>query len=258
MTFDQVTVLILTHNERANIGRVLGRLTWAPRVVVLDSGSDDGTVDIARSFDNVKVITRKFDNHADQWNHGLASAEMTGEWVLALDADYLLADGFPEEIAALDPGAADSGYIADFNYAIFGRQLRGSMYPSGTVLYRRVRARYVQDGHTQRIIVDGKLHRLRSRIIHDDRKPLSRWLASQDRYAGLEAEHIAAKPLRELGWPDKLRRLIVVMPWLAPFYCLFPRLGLLDGRAGMYYALQRGIAESVLALKLVQRYLEKH
>jgi glycosyltransferase involved in cell wall biosynthesis len=256
MTFDQITVLILTYNERENIGRVLDRLTWAHRVVVLDSGSDDGTVEIAGSFENVRVISRTFDNHAAQWNYGLGSAEIIGEWVLALDADYLIADGFSEEVAALEPGPSDGGYIAEFNYAIFGRLLHGSMYPRGTVLYRRARAHYVQDGHTQRVVVDGTLHPLRSKIVHDDRKPLSRWLVSQDRYAELEVANIVSVSIRSLGWPDKLRRMIIIMPWLAPFYCLFLRMGLLDGWAGLYYALQRGMAESILALKLVHRYLE--
>jgi glycosyltransferase involved in cell wall biosynthesis len=255
MIRDQITVLVLTFNERDNIGRVLDRLRWASRIVVVDSGSDDGTIDIASSFENVTVLTRKFDDHASQWNFGLGSAEIISEWVLAIDADYLITDALADEIAALEPGPADSGYVAAFKYAIFGRQLHGSMYPPGTVLYRRARARYVQDGHTQRVIVDGNLKALRNKIIHDDRKPLARWLKSQERYAELEVANIASTPLRELGWPDRLRRLIVVMPWLAPFYCLFPRMGLLDGWAGIYYALQRGIAESVLALKLVQRYL---
>jgi glycosyltransferase involved in cell wall biosynthesis len=257
MTPDQVTVLILTYNERENIGRVIERLSWAGRVVVLDSGSDDGTVEIAAKFANVIVIARKFDNHANQWNHALGSDEIAGEWVLALDADYIVDDGFWDEIAELDPDAGDAGYVAEFDYAVFGRTLRGSMYPRSTVLFRRSKAHYVQDGHTQRVVVDGRLNPLRSRIVHDDRKPLARWLVSQDRYAQLELAHIADRPFQDLGWPDRLRRLIIVMPWLAPFYCLFLRLGVLDGYRGVYYALQRSIAESILALKLVQRYLHK-
>jgi glycosyltransferase involved in cell wall biosynthesis len=256
MNLDDITVLILTYNERENIGRVLARLAWAPRVLILDSGSDDGTVAITESFANAKVITRKFDSHAQQWNHGLGSAEIVTDWVLAMDADYLVDDAFVAEIAALEPEESDSAYSAEFAYAVFGKVLHGSMYPRGTVLYRRARAHYVQDGHTQRVVIDGKVHALRNRIVHDDRKPLARWLQAQDRYAELEVGHIASGNFGSLGWPDRLRRLIVVMPWLAPSYCLFLRMGLLDGRAGVYYALQRGIAESVLALKLLQRYLE--
>ena len=255
MTPDQVTALILTYNERENIGRVIEQLTWLPRVLVLDSGSDDGTVEIASGFVNVKVISRTFDNHAAQWNFGLNSSEISTDWLLALDADYLVPDGFRDELSALKPEAEDAGYIAEFDYAIFGRTLRGSMYPRGTVLFRRSRANYVQDGHTQRVVVEGRLHSLRSRIVHDDRKPLSRWLLSQDKYAQLELAHIADEPLRRLSWPDRLRRFIIVMPWLAPMYCLFWRLGVLDGFAGLFYALQRGVAESILALKLLRRYI---
>lgn len=55
--------------------------------------------------------------------------------------------------------------------------------------------------------------------------------------------------------PDRIRRWIVVAPWLVPIYCLLIRGLLLDGRAGIYYALQRGIAEGMLALKLLDRKL---
>jgi glycosyltransferase involved in cell wall biosynthesis len=257
MTPDQVTALVLTYNERENIGRVVERLAWAARVLVLDSGSDDGTQEIAAAFGNVRIISRKFDNHANQWNYGLGSDEILTEWVLALDADYVVSEAFREELAELEPEVGDAGYVAEFDYAIFGRSLRGSMYPRGTVLFRRSKAHYVQDGHTQRVVVDGQLHPLKSRIVHDDRKPLSRWLVSQDRYAELELAHIADRSFRSLGWPDRLRRFIIIMPWLAPLYCLFLRLGVLDGYPGLYYALQRSIAESILALKLVHRYLDK-
>ena len=58
-----ITPLILTYNEEANIDRTLGRLTWADRVVVVDSYSTDATVDLATSYDNVDLVQREFDHH---------------------------------------------------------------------------------------------------------------------------------------------------------------------------------------------------
>ena len=69
MTAD-LTALIITFNEEPNIGRVLERLGWVPRVVVLDSGSTDATLAICATFANVEVFTRPFDSFAGQCNHG--------------------------------------------------------------------------------------------------------------------------------------------------------------------------------------------
>ena len=255
---EQVTPLLLTWNEAPNLGRVLERLSWAGRVVVLDSGSDDGTQEIARAFPNVVLIERRFDEHATQWNHGLASDAIQTGWVLAMDADYVLPEAFVAELRALDPGADVDGYEAAFRYCIAGRPLSGSLYPPVTVLYRRERASYVQEGHTQRLRVAGQVLRLQSRIDHDDRKPLSRWLASQDRYATLEARLLAQTPWRELRWQDRLRKMLFVAPWLAPLYALLAKGAIFDGRAGWHYALQRGVAEAILSMKLVEAVLDRN
>ncbi len=131
--------------------------------------------------------------------------------------------------------------------------LRGSLYPPVVVLFRRTAARYVQDGHTQRLQASGRIGRLRASIVHDDRKPLARWLTAQARYAQLEADHLAGKSWRALGWPDRLRTLLVVMPPLAFIYCLTVGRGILDGWPGLQYAFQRAVAEGMLSLVLIQR-----
>jgi hypothetical protein len=82
---------------------------------------------------------------------------------------------------------------------------------------------------------------------------LARWLASQVRYARLEADLLCTRSWRELGWPDRLRKLVVVMPPLAFVHCLTVGSGILDGWPGLYYALQRAIAEAVLSAVLIER-----
>lgn len=78
--------MIITYNEAANIRRTLDKLGWARRIVVIDSGSTDETLEIARSYSRVEVIYRKFDNFASQCNYGIS--QVTTPWVLSLDADY--------------------------------------------------------------------------------------------------------------------------------------------------------------------------
>lgn len=248
---EAVTVLLLTRNEAPNIGRTLGQLAWARDIVIVDSHSTDDTRAIAEGFPNVRVFERPFTTHAEQWNFGLEATGITSEWVLALDADFVLTDAVSQEIQALKPAADVAGYWASFTYCIDGAPLRGAAYPPVVVLYRRSRGRYAQDGHTQRVQVSGRVASLSHRILHDDRKPLTHWLASQARYMQLEAEKLTTAS--SLGLIDRVRQWIVIAPPAMFVYCYLVRGGILDGRAGLFYALQRATSEAILSLFLVWR-----
>ena len=251
---NDVTGLVLTFNEASNIARTLGRLSWLQQVVVVDSQSTDGTPDIAASFQNVRVFRRGFTTHSEQWNYGLRETGISTEWVLALDADYGVTEAAAREIQSLPSDGGAAGYSASFTYCIDGRPLRGAAYPPVTVLYKRARARYEQDGHTQRVRVDGPVHPLAAPLLHDDRKPLSHWLAAQARYMKLEADKLASA--HGLGLADRVRRWVVVAPPLMFVYCYLLRGGILDGRAGLFYALQRAASELILSLYLVRRTID--
>lgn len=252
---NQITPLILTYNEAPNIGRVLEKLRWARDIVVVDSFSEDETLEIISRFPQVRVFQRKFDSHDRQWNFGLTETDISSEWVLALDADYIPSTELLDELEELEPVGEISGYRARFTYCLSGRALRSGIYPPVTVLYRRSSASYRQDGHTQRVVIDGDIRDLRSPILHDDRKPLSRWFAAQQRYATLEARKILAAARESLSWTDRVRRLRIAAPPLMLFYCLVIRGGIFDGRAGFFYALQRTLAELMLSLELLDHDL---
>ena len=254
---DSIEVLVLTWNEEANLARTLDALRRFPKVVVLDSASTDATLDIAGRYPNVRVCSRPFDSHAAQWNHGLTACAIAAPWVLALDADYVLPAEVVQELANLDPAESVGAFRARFRYCIDGKPLTGSLYPPVTILYRRQGASYVQDGHTQRVVAEGATLTLEGRVLHDDRKPLSSWLAAQDRYARLECDLLLSTPWAQLGWRDRLRRMVLITPWLVPIYCLTVGRGLLDGRRGLLYAMQRGIAESLLSARLLEAALSR-
>ncbi|HCN30604.1 MAG TPA: glycosyl transferase [Verrucomicrobiales bacterium] len=250
---ENITPLILTWNEEPNLARVLARLGWAREIVVVDSGSTDATCEMVRAHPGARLLTRTFDDHTSQWNFGVDA--VTTPWVLALDADYVLGPDFENELAALDDQV--DAYEAGFRYLIFGRALRGSLYPPRAVLFRKDRCRYVQDGHTQLLHVTGGRGRLRTLIDHDDRKPLTRWLSSQDKYSLLEAEKLLRADPAALRLQDRLR----LTGWAAvpavAVHTLLVRGVILDGWRGWYYTLQRMLAEMLLALRLLEKRLNK-
>ena len=250
MNLESVTPLVLTWNERANIERCLERLNWAPRVVVVDSGSTDGTREILDRYPNVDVFVREFDTFAAQCNYGLD--RVATEWVLSLDADYMIPDRFVEEVRGIGTESR-TGFSARFRYRVLGRLLPSSLYPPRIVLFRARRGRYTQEGHAHRLEIDGSIGSLRTRIVHDDRKPLDRWLRAQRRYASMEAERLIETDTDKLDRNDRLRRTGWIVPLLMPFYCLLGKGLVFAGRAGWYYTWQRTYAEVLLALELYER-----
>ncbi len=192
MLLNTITPLVITYNEADNIERTLGKLTWAEQIIVVDSGSTDETVEIINRFKQARIVFRQFDDFASQCNFGLSLIET--RWALSLDADYELTDDLISEISCVEPGDEISGYRANFVYRIYGRPLRGTLYPPRVVLYQHQRARYRKEGHGHRIEIEGAVSGLKGKIFHDDRKPFARWVASQQRYAKNEAEHLFATP----------------------------------------------------------------
>lgn len=245
---DQITPLIITYNEACNIQRTLAHLSWAERIVVIDSGSTDATLEILGRHPQVEVVQHRFENFASQCNFGLRYVKTP--WVLSLDADYELSGELVGELATLKPAEATSGYRASFIYRIHGRRLRGSLYPPRVVLFRRDRGEYFQEGHAHRLRISGEMRPLAGRIYHDDRKPLERWLSSQRIYARQEAERLMSRP--PATRLDRLRRMAWPAPIASAVYVLFVKGCVLDGWRGWYYALQRVIAEALLALELIE------
>jgi len=252
-----ITPVILTYNEAANIGRSLERLTWARDVVIVDSGSTDETLAIAARFPNARVVHRPFDSHAQQWRFAVEETGVATDWVLRLDADYMLESALHDELAPLRPDADTAAYEIAFTYCIEGRPLRGSLYPALPVLFRRGRASFVQDGHTEKLRIDGQVRPLRNRLLHDDRKSLERWLQSQARYQAYEAEKLSTRPWADLGWADRLRCTRVLGPPAVALHCLFGKGLIFDGKAGLLYTAQRITADLILSMHLLRRDLDR-
>jgi glycosyltransferase involved in cell wall biosynthesis len=252
---DNITPLLLTFDEEANIGRTLDSLRWANEVVVLDSGSTDQTEAIARGYENVRWLVRAFDTHQAQWEHGIRSSGITTDYILALDADMQVSEALLREIETEFLASGQAGGLIPFQYRFFGHPLAGSLCPPQVRLFQRGAVNVAQLDHTQSFEVSGKVYSFRNRLIHDDRKSLERWVESQLRYQVLNEKTLwddGYGPfkafLRKLGLMPPIVGLLAYLKAGGPFY----------GAAAARYAYERAICESLLAMRIMNTKLAQH
>ena len=256
--FNSITAIILTLNEAPNIDRVLAKLDGIDEVYVIDSGSADETATICARFSNVKFIVNPFISHEAQWRFALAhmqadalaAGRQSKDWVLTLDADYVLSECLIQEIKALTPPETISGYACAFQFWIDGGPVPASLYPPRVVLFRPTHAHYSMRGHTQLLKLNGVQSALKGLIYHDDRKSWARFLSNQRKYAALEATHLRRVAWSELRIQDKVRLTGLIAPWLVPvvtYLRIWPA-----GRRAVKYCAMRFTSEFGIAKSLWQ------
>lgn len=184
-----VTVVILTFNEEANIAAALDSVCgWARHVIVLDSFSTDDTLAIARRYP-VDIRQRKFDNFSKQRNFAIDEIAISTEWIFFLDADEWLPNALCMEISELVRGpTSHNGFYVNRRLIWMGKWIRRGYYPSWILrLFRRGAARCEDRGINEHMQVNGTVGYLRSDMMHEDRKDLGSWLSRHDGYAKKEA-----------------------------------------------------------------------
>lgn len=246
----QLQALILTKDEEPNIERVLSRLSFLDKIIVVDSYSSDRTLEILSLFSNVEIYQRSFDTHAKQWNYGLSL--VTSSWVLSLDADYVLPGDFIEETKQHISQDRISAFFAGFEFLVFGRRLKNNNTTLRPVLFKVSQCHYYDDGHTQRLQIEGLTGNYKTLIWHDDRKSLNRWLGNQASYSEKECKMLVNDSNKNVGLNAKIRKTKVLAPFLVFFYCLFVKGLIFKGWAGWHYTLQRTMVEMLLALRLIE------
>jgi glycosyltransferase involved in cell wall biosynthesis len=266
-----ISIVILTHNEAINIERCLASVAWSDDMLVIDSGSTDGTIEQAQRL-GARVIHRQFDNFADQRNFALDHGGLKHQWVLHLDADEAVTPGLQremQEIAAC--GRGKDGYRVPSRLMMMGKWLKHSgMYPSYQVRFgSRDRLRFHMVGHGQReLLTPGEVGTLNGDLIHYNfSKGVSDWLGKHARYARDEATN-AMQGGDAYRWRDLLRstdrverrRLLkglsygIPMRPLARFiYVYLVRMGFLDGRAGFRYAMLIAIYQWAIDMNMLEQ-----
>jgi glycosyltransferase involved in cell wall biosynthesis len=190
-TAPRLSAIIITLNEAANIGECLDSLAFCDERIVVDCGSSDGTLLIAKEK-RARVAFHDWKGFGAQKNYALSLAH--GEWVLSVDADERITPQLAQAIgAAIERGDAD-GYEILRLTTFCGRVMNRAPWNRDYVcrLFRRGRARFSDDLVHERIICDGKVGRIREPLMHHSVRRLEDALRRMDGYSTLSAQQIVA------------------------------------------------------------------
>lgn len=235
-----LSVVLITLNEADNLPRTLASVRDLGEIILVDSGSTDATLEIARSF-GARVFTEPWKGFASQKNSAIAHA--AGDWVLSLDADEEVSPELAREIQALLAGqpVCNAYFIPRLNHFL-GQPLRhGGYWPDPKLrLFQRNAARFVERPVHETMQSDGPIGRLNGNLIHHCYLTLGEYVEHMNRYSAL-----AAQALFDAG---RVRTSVLWLTWNALLnpaatflYNYFFRLGFLDGRAGLLQHLNHSV-----------------
>lgn len=268
-----ISVLILTLNEEVNIGDCLDSVSWANDVLVLDSGSEDHTVDIAQDR-GARVMHRPFDNFAQQRNYGLQEGNLRHDWVLHLDADERVTPALQDVLQRKAQTAAMQAYRVPSKLIFQDTWLKYSgMYPTYQVRFgTREALTFKQVGHGQRSALSSdRIGTIDEPLLHYAfSKGITDWVSRHNRYSSDEAKQALSTEEKTIDWealagsdPQARRRALKALSYRLPFrpllrflYVYIGCLGFLDGRPGFDYAVLLSFYEYLIGLKRRERQRE--
>lgn len=251
-----VTIVILTKNEEINIVDCLNSVKgFASRVVVVDSGSEDNTVAIAKEM-GADVYTHDFENYARQFNWALDNADITTKWTFRLDADERLTPALCKELEDLANEHANddiNGIVMESWLYFLGKKIRFGCHNKRKLMMFKTGIGRIEDRkmdeHT--ILSEGKSVNAKNRFIHYDFKNMTHWINKMNWYATREMQDyfdfknganceiegndkVTAK-IRKKKFGLYYKFPMFFRCWLLFIYNYIFRLGFLDGKAGFIY-----------------------
>ncbi len=226
----KITATIITLNEERKIARAIESLRCCDEIVIVDSGSNDRTVELAENL-GARTLESPWRGYAGQKNW--AAEQATNDWILSLDADEALSEALEGEIWNLKKnGPRYDAYTVPRLAQYLGRWiLHGGWYPDRKIrLYNRNKAKWVGDFVHESLQVNGRIGHLEANLLHFTCDSLSEHLKTMDRYTTLAAEELVSRKTR-IG----LRHLILDPAWT---FCrsYFLQKGFLDGTEGLTIA----------------------
>ena len=267
-----IDVLIITHNEEINLPRCLKALTgWTNQVFVIDSGSTDGTQEIAKSL-GAEVVHHDWPGYAQQRNWALDTLPFKSPWILILDADEVITKTLKGKLIKItsspeDDVAENGFYINRLTYFLGKPIYHCGYFPNWNLrLFKRGTGRYEDREVHEHLIIKDPIGYIKEPMLHDDRRGLEHYIAKHNRYSTLEARALLSM-MREggsegdsarLSAQSKRRRWLkrfvtphIPVPGLWRFLYMYVwRLGVLDGLAGLEFCRFIGMYERMVAMKL--------
>lgn len=221
----KVSVIVLTFNEERNIKKCLESILWADEIIIVDSFSTDGTLDICKQYPT-RIFQKKFHGYASQRNFGIKKS--TGDWILMLDADEEVTPELASEIKEIvQQDNVINGYHILRNNFTFGKLLQHGVncpdYPLR--LFRSGKVKYIKEIH-EIPIVDGKIGYLKNAISHKSYTTISEYLSKMNFFTDIEANEMIKKRAK-ISWFK-----IILYPILRFFWSYFIKSGWRDGFAG--------------------------
>ncbi|HMG33464.1 MAG TPA: glycosyltransferase family 2 protein [Blastocatellia bacterium] len=240
----KITATVITHNEEHNIAAALGSLRWADEIVVVDSESDDGTVEIARTFTD-RIFVRPWPGYSAQKN--FAAEQASNDWIFSIDADERVSSELARELELLktDDQPRYAGFRMPRMVFYLGRWIKHSgWYPDYKLrLYDRSRARWEGDFVHETLKVDGPIGTLKGVLLHYTVRDVSEHHSRLDRYTTLAAQQAFAAGKRATAWA------MLFSPPLTFLRAYVFKWGFLDGWQGLVIA---GFAAHYTFLKLAK------
>jgi glycosyltransferase involved in cell wall biosynthesis len=254
-----VSVIVLTKDEEANIGKCIASAADFAELFVVDSHSTDRTREIARE-QHAKVVDFEWDGRypkKKQW--ALEHLPLSHDWILYLDADEEITPELAAEIRRLfEAEPRHSGYFVGLDYCFLGQTLCHGQRVYKLVLFDRTRGGFEEhddlgaahmwevEGHYQPRI-NGSVGRLRSPLLHDDHDSLFHYFERHNRYSDWEAtlrqnENSDVHSTQETQLKSHVKIMFQALPFRSLAFFLYSyiwRRGFLDGRAGFHYALAK-------------------
>jgi len=245
-----LSVVMISKNEEKNIRRSLQSVSFADEIILIDSQSEDRTVEIAREL-GAKVFSPEWAGYGPAKMAGVNHA--THDWVLSIDADEVVSSELAEEIAGILSGNSDrAGYYIPRKTMFLGRWIKHcGWYPDYVLrLFRKSKGDFDGAVVHEKVVVDGSTARMENELLHYSYASLDDYFAKFNRYTTLGAQEALKKGVKT-GWSD-----LIIRPPVSFIKHYISKQGFRDGLEGFLISVLSSIAVMVKYAKL--REMNKH
>jgi glycosyltransferase involved in cell wall biosynthesis len=278
MNIQDLTIAIPVKNEQTNLAGCLQAIgkDFAKKIVIIDSGSTDATIEIAKKFGAEVVDFQWNGKFPKKRNWYLRNYTPETKWVMFLDADEYMTEAFKQEIRSTLPTSTQAGYWLKYTIYFLGKELKGGYPLSKLALFRVGAGEYEKIDEQQWSHLDMEIHEhpvlegtigtIESKIDHQDFRGVSHYIKKHDEYANWEA----SRYLKVTGdkqntaawtWKQKIKYKLMDTPLIGPFFFLgsfFLMGGFRDGARGFSFAILKASYFTQIYCKIKELQLNQN